>query len=139
MLKQLIRGVFVVVLMLPVVVVAEPAGQSPGDCPNDSKLIGAIRVSTADASDTWWGITKAGLEDAGIPASAFETTIEGFFGTTFPNLAAAIDALVDPVRSFDENGNGYVCAFSLRGRRAYIGDPLFNFYTFGVTDDKVKN
>ena len=85
-----------------------------------------------------WGITKAGLLDAGIAPADFETTIEGFFGTSFAGLADAIDALVAVVEPLDVNGNGYVCAFSLRGRRAYLQDPLYTHYTFGITDDRQK-
>jgi len=40
MLTQLIRGTLVVAIALPVVVAAGPQPQSPGDCPNDSKLLG---------------------------------------------------------------------------------------------------
>lgn len=42
----------------------------------------------------------------------------------------------DPVRTFDKNGNGFVCAFALRGTRAYLNDPQYTLYTFGVADDR---
>jgi hypothetical protein len=38
---------------------------------------------------------------------------------------------------YDANQNGYVCAFELRGTRAYSGDPLINLTTFGVSDDRL--
>ena len=38
---------------------------------------------------------------------------------------------------WDKNQNGYVCAFELRGTRAYTGDPLIDTTSFGVSDDKV--
>jgi hypothetical protein len=31
-----------------------------------------------------------------------------------------------------------VCAFELRGKRAYSGDPLINITSFGIADDKVS-
>jgi hypothetical protein len=104
------------------------AAPTPGDCQNDSKLIGPILLSTDDAPDTWWGITKAGLEEAGI------------VGTTFASLEEAVAALVDAVRPLDENGNDYVCASAIRGTKAVIGDPDYAHYYFAVIDDKhVKN
>ena len=34
---------------------AAPAAPVDGDCQNDSKLIGAIELSTDDRAGTWWG------------------------------------------------------------------------------------
>ena len=39
--------------------------------------------------------------------------------------------------TWDENHNGYVCAFQLRGTRAYYQNPYIDLTFFGVTDDKV--
>jgi len=139
MIPSLIRCVVMIAALLPVLIAAAARSPEPGDCPNDTKLLGAVLLSSVDAADTWWGITRAGFEGAGIAPADFEATIEGFLGMSFPTLGAAVDALVDVVRPFDENGNGYVCAFSLRGRRAYLQDPQYTFYTFGVVDDKIKH
>ena len=32
----------------------------------------------------------------------------------------------------------YVCAFQLRGTRAYSGDPLIDITSFGIADDRVS-
>ena len=60
------------------------------------------------------------------------------FGTTFDNLddlKAFNLQLVSDV--FDKNQNGYVCAFELRGTRAYL-DPLIRLSQFGVGDDHIR-
>lgn len=104
-------------------------------CVPDSKLIGSIELSTVDAPSTWWGLTKAGLEAAGIIGPvAQKAAIDGFFGQTFADLPSAIEFLVDQVRPYDANGDNHVCAYALRGTRAAIGDPNWAFYSFGVRD-----
>ena len=105
----------------------------PG-CQSDSKLVGRILLSTADVPGTWWHLTREGFDDAGI--TDYEAAIEQAFGTTFATLDDAVEALVDAVRSLDRNGNDYVCASSLRGRRAFLGDPNYAEYYFGTQDDK---
>ena len=45
---------------------------------------------------------------------------------------------LEGVSSFDKNQNGFVCAYDLRGTRAYNDDPYFNFTWFGVSDDKIR-
>ena len=118
---------------------ATRSGLDPGECPRDSKLIGAVEISSVDSSDTWWGITKAGFIDAGYDTTAeMIALMNGFFGTTHTTLAPLIDLLLEPVRTFDLNGNNYICAFSLRGARKWIGDPDYTFYTFGTSDDKIR-
>ena len=105
-------------------------------CRNDSKLIGRIEISTADGPDTWWGITKEGMIALGIAEEDFEAQIEEWLGQAFPSLEQAIETLVDAVRPFDKNGNNYICASSVRGTRAFIGDPLYALVYFRVVDDK---
>lgn len=139
MFKHLVRVTLVVGLMVPSVAATRPTSTDPGDCPNDSKLIGAIELSTADAPGTWWRLTKDGLADAGIvDPDDILATLSGWFGTAFTTELQAVETLVDAVRPFDKNANNYVCAFSLRGTRAYIGDPNYALYTFGVKDDKER-
>ncbi len=103
-------------------------------CQNDSKLIGRIQLSTADTPGTWWHLTREGFDAAGI--TDYKAAIESIFGTPFPSLNAAVDALVDAVRALDKNGNEYVCASSLRGTREFLGDPNWALFFFGVLDDK---
>jgi ABC-type sugar transport system substrate-binding protein len=113
------------------------AAPEPAACQNDSKLVGHILLSTDDAPDTWWGITKAGLEAAGIVGDdAQKASIESAFGTTFATLDDAVAAVVDAVRPLDKNGNGFVCASSSRGTMPHVADPNANYYYFGVIDDK---
>jgi hypothetical protein len=123
-------GVLLVAVAMPVSV----AAGSPGDCSNDSKLIGPILLSSNDAPGTWWGLTRAGFDAAGI--TDYKATIEGFFGTSFDTLDDAVDALVAGTSTLDKNGNGYVCASSARGTRAFLDDPQYANYFFQTHDDK---
>jgi len=109
-----------------------PVANGAHACTPDSKLIGRFRVSTADASDTWWGLSKARFDDAGV--TDYKAALESFYGQTFASEAAAIQFLIDGVRSYDANGNGYVCAFEIRGTRAYFGDNAA--FLLGIEDDK---
>jgi hypothetical protein len=110
------------------------ASGEPGHCPSDSKLIGLIEISTDDRPDTWWGLTKSAMNDAGIFTDAgYLETIEELLGATFPNLDAAIEALVDSARPFDKNGNEWTCAYELRGTRTSLGDRPITVY--GIGDD----
>ena len=53
------------VLLCPTTALIAAAGDDDF-CRNDSKLIGRIELSSADAPDTWWGITKEGMIALGI-------------------------------------------------------------------------
>ena len=64
--------------------------------------------------------------------------LNGWFGTSLTDLDDAVAVLLEPVRAYDKNGNNFVCAFSLRGTRAYIGDPNYALYSFGTQDDKER-
>lgn len=120
--------------------IAPPAANASGTpvangahaCTPDSKLIGRFRVSTADASDTWWGLSKARFDDAHV--TDYKAALESFYGQTFASEAAAIQFLIDGVGSYDANGNGYVCAFEIRGTRAYFGANAA--FLLGIEDDK---
>ena len=140
MFKHLTRMVFVSgLLVVPLVATSTPVLADPGDCPNDSKLIGLIEISADDVPGTWWRLTKDGLAEAGIVSDAdLLATLNGWFGTSFSDLTDAVAMLLEPVRAYDKNGNDFVCAFSLRGTRAYIGDPNYTLYSFGTQDDKER-
>jgi len=123
------------VLLFPTTALMSASGDDDF-CRNDSKLIGRIELSTADGPDTWWGITKDGLIALGIEEEDFEAHLEDLFGQAFSSLEQAIETVVDAVRPFDKNGNNYVCASTVRGTRAFIGDPLYALVYFRVVDDK---
>lgn len=109
-----------------------PVANGAHDCTPDSKLIGRFAASTADRPDTWWGLSKARFDAAGV--RDYKAALESFYGRSFPSLDAAIQFLIDGVRSWDANGNGYVCAFEIRGTRAYFGDNAI--FLLGIDDDK---
>lgn len=80
----------------------------------------------------------------GVIAAGFDEESEqiaylnSVFGTTFTDLASLQAFNIQQVSDFwDKNANGLVCAFELRGTRAYIGDPLVNLTYFGISDDRI--
>ena len=117
---------------LPVAAVAAENGQGPQACMPDSKLIGRFAASTADVPGTWWRLTKDRFDALGV--TDYKAALEGFYGQSFTTLDAAIQFLIDGVASWDANGNGYVCAFEVRGTRAYLGENAL--YLLGIADDK---
>ena len=104
----------------------------PQDCVPDSKLLGRFAVSVEDNPTTWWRLTKQNFISLGI--TDYKQALEGFFGISFPDLAHAIQYLIDGVRSFDKNGNGWVCGYELPGTRAHYG--IYATFLFGIADDK---
>jgi hypothetical protein len=113
----------------------------PGRCPSDSKLLnnGPTQVQ-GDGPGTWWGLVINGLNTAGFTTDEAKIAyLNQIFGTDFDNLDDLKTFNLGLVDSgWDLNRNGYVCAFELRGRRAYSGDPLINITSFGIADDKVS-
>jgi hypothetical protein len=81
---------------------------------------------------------------SGVIAAGFDDEQEqidylnSIFGTSFSDLASLKAFNIQQVSDFwDKNQNGFVCAFELRGTRAYIGDPFVNFTYFGISDDRI--
>jgi hypothetical protein len=110
---------------------------TPGDCQNDSKLIGPIELSTEYRAGTWWQITSDGLDAAGFDTDAEKLAVtESLFGVDFATLDDAVEAIVDAVRALDKNGNNFVCASTIRGTRAALPDPSYTNFFFNTTDDK---
>ena len=110
-------------------------GQGTQACAPDTKLLGRIAVSTADAPGTWWRLTKDRFNSLGLTTDAqYKAALEGFYGQSFTTLDAAVEYLIDGVATFDTNGNGYVCGYDVRGTRAWLGDNAL--LLFSAADDK---
>jgi hypothetical protein len=114
--------------------------RDPGECARDSKLIGRVSVFGDENETSWWNLTWNGMEDAGLFTDTAKTEyLSGVFGMPFASLEDAKDFNLQTVSDlFDKNGNGLVCAYELRGTRAYNTDPFFEFTVFGVSDDKIR-
>jgi hypothetical protein len=139
------RAFFVGIVLVVGVVLASDALRAaplrnPGDCPRDAKLIGQVSVWGDEFEDSWWNLIFNGMISGGLLTNTAQRDyLNGVFGTSFATLAEVRDFnLQDVGDAFDKNGNGYVCAYSLRGTRAYNSDPYFNFTWFGVSDDKIR-
>ena len=137
---------FVVWAMGVAVTVAGVVGgvdaRGPGRCPNDSKLLnGGPTLVYGEGPGTWWGLVIGGLEGAGFESEDEKVDyLNGLFGTSFATLDdLKIYNLSLVATVWDQNQNGYVCAFELRGTRAYSGDPLIDTTSFGISDDRVPN
>ena len=139
------RQRFVQVLLMAVTVfgsnaIATPL-RDPGSCPRDSKLIGPVSVWGDEFEDSWWNLTFNGMLAAGLVTNIEQRDyLNAVFGTDFATLAEVRDFNLQLVADgYDKNGNGVVCAYAVRGTRAYNTDPFFAFTVFGVSDDKMKN
>jgi hypothetical protein len=83
-------------------------------------------------------LSRNSLVAAGFTTdAALKAKLEQISGTEYSSLAAAVEALVAGARSWDKNGNGWACAYELRGTRAYSGEPLINEIFYGISDDRV--
>jgi hypothetical protein len=109
-----------------------PVANGAHTCTPDAKLIGRFAASTEYRTDTWWGLTRDRFDAAGV--SDYKAALESFYGQTFNTLDDAIQFLIDGVASYDANGNGYVCAFEVRGTRAYFS--VNAKFLLGIEDDK---
>ena len=111
-----------------------------GTCPNDSKLLnGGPTKIFGEGPGTWWGLVINGLLAAGFVDEDDQIDyLNQIFNTSFDTLeelkAYNLQLIED---TWDENHNGYVCAFQLRGTRAYFHNPYVDLTFFGITDDKV--
>ena len=111
-----------------------------GTCPNDSKLLnGGPTKIFGEGPGTWWGLVINGLLAAGFVNEDDQIDyLNQIFNTSFDTLeelkAYNLQLVED---TWDENHNGYVCAFQLRGTRAHFNNPYVDLTFFGITDDKV--
>jgi len=113
---------------------------SPGSCPSDSKLLnGGPTLVTGQGPGTWWGLVISGVIAAGFDEEQEQIAyLNSIFGTSFGDLASLQAFNIQEVSDFwDKNQNGFVCAFELRGTRAYVGDPFVNLTYFGISDDRI--
>ena len=113
---------------------------SPGSCPSDSKLLnGGPTVVNGQGPGTWWDLVLNGVIAAGFDEESEQIAyLNSVFGTQFSDLASLQAFNIQQVSEFwDKNQNGFVCAFELRGTRAYLGDPFVNLTYFGISDDRI--
>jgi len=137
----MIRRLVSIALVAGVLALAAPVRAiSPGSCPSDSKLLngGPTRVA-GQGPGTWWGLVINGLLAAGFDEEQEQIAyLNSLFGTSYTNLADLQAFNIQEVSAFwDKNQNGFVCAFELRGTRAYLGDPFVNLTFFGISDDRI--
>ena len=114
-----------------------------GTCPNDSKLLnGGPTKIFGEGPGTWWGLVIDGLNAAGFETDEEKVAyLNQVFGTSFDSDQLALleiynQNLVEV--NWDHNQNGYICAYELRGTRAYLDDPFINLTFFGISDDMVR-
>ena len=133
--RSLVAGIIITSITLCADVFA-----APGACPNDSKLLngGPTKIS-GEGPGTWWGLVINGLLAAGFVDEADQIDyLNDIFDTTFDTLADLKAYNLQLVQdTWDENRNGYVCAFQLRGTRAHFDNPYVDLTFFGITDDRV--
>ena len=105
-----------------------------------TKLIGQVSVFGDETEASWWRLIYTGMVAAGLTTSnAQRDYLNAVFGTSFTTLAEVrLFNLQNISDGFDKNGNGFACAYDIRGTRAHITDPLFNYTWFGVSDDKLR-
>jgi hypothetical protein len=137
--RCIVRSLVAVVIITSFAVYASTLG-APGTCPNDSKLLnGGPTKIFGEGPGTWWGLVMNGLVAAGFVEEDDQIDyLNEIFGTSFDTLeelkAYNLQLVED---TWDENHNGYVCAFQLRGTRAHFDNPYVDLTFFGISDDKV--
>ena len=112
----------------------------PGSCPSDAKLLNdGPTLVYGEGPGTWWGLVINGLVAAGFEEVGDQVAyLNHVFGTSFDNLDDLKTFNLDLISAaWDENQNGYICAYELRGTRAYFDDPFINLTYFGISDDRV--
>ena len=114
--------------------------QAGAACTSDSKLLndGPTQVYGVD-SGTYWDLIADGLQSAfGNDEAAKIEYLSGVFGQEFTTLDAARDYNLQVLSAtFDENQDGLVCVYDLRGTRANLRDPYSKYTYFSISDDKI--
>ena len=138
-LRRMVCALIAGVMLAPVAARAQSG--EPGRCPNDSKLLnGGPTLVYGEGPGTWWGLVINGLNAAGFVTDEEKIAyLNQVFGTSFDSLAQLeIYNQILVEENWDLNKNGYVCAYELRGTRAYLDDPFINLTFFGISDDRVR-
>jgi len=138
-----LRGMVCALIALALVAPLPARAQSgePGRCANDSKLLNnGPTLVYGEGPNTWWGLIIGGLNTAGFDTDEEKIDyLNHVFGTDYGSLAELEIFNQNLVAdNWDLNHNGYVCAYELRGTRAYLDDPFVNITFFGISDDKLK-
>lgn len=137
--RCIVRSLVAAVIITSFAVCAD-ALAAPGACPTDSKLLnGGPTKIYGEGPGTWWGLVINGLIAAGFVDEDDQIDyLNEIFDTSFVTLDELKAYNVQLVQdTWDENHNGYVCAFQLRGTRAHFDNPYLDLTFFGVTDDRV--
>ena len=135
------RMLFALILGVMIGSVAVQAQSEPGDCANDSKLLnGGPTAVFGDGDGTFWGLVINGLNQAGIVDEQNQIAyLNHVFGKDFQYLDDLKTYNLNLLEeTWDKNQNGFICAYELRGTRAYLDDPFINLTFFGVSDDKIR-
>jgi hypothetical protein len=137
--RRMLCALIAVTVFAPVAVQAQTG--EPGHCSNDSKLLNAgPTLVYGEGPGTWWGLIIGGLDAAGFATDqqkidylnhVFLTDLDSLTDLETYNQKLVAD-------NWDQNQNGWVCAYELRGTRAYLDEPLINLTFFGISDDKVR-
>ena len=131
-----------VMVMLSAPAVVRAQSSEAGTCPRDSKLLnGGPTAVYGEGPGTFWGLVINGLNAAGLTSDQqkIDYLNQQVFGTDFATLDELRDYNLELLSmTYDSNQNGYICAFELRGTRAYYGDPLINLTYFGISDDRLR-
>jgi hypothetical protein len=138
-LHRMVCALIAGVMLAPVAARAQSG--EPGRCPNDSKLLnGGPTLVYGEGPGTWWGLVINGLNAAGFETDKEKIAyLNQVFDTSFDSLAMLEIYNQNLVEvSWDHNQNGHICAYELRGTRAYLGDPFINLTFFGISDDMVR-
>jgi hypothetical protein len=126
------------VVLIPTGIRSATTGQVPAPAtPSCSTAARRVCSDQDPARGGAWSSTVS-------PAAGFDQESEqiaylnSIFGTNFASLADLQVFNIQQVsEAWDENRNGLVCAFQLRGTKAYLGDPFVNLTYFGISDDRI--
>jgi len=130
-------------LCISLSVAPQPASadvRTDAKCTSDSKLLnGGPTEVFGTGLGTYWELIEGGLQSAfGNNEAAKIEYLEGVFGQQFATLDEARDYNLQTLSTaFDNNQDGLVCVYDLRGTRANLRDPYSKYTYFSISDDKI--